>query len=177
MLEDTQIVKLVYPTHHHFSSISPGTREHHHGCTEQEVLPRSRVGTGHASTSAHLQTMGMPPPPHRSFCCLAQCPLPSILFQSGAGMWIYGGWSPHNMGMHHSFMSYSSPLPLLFRILCKIQEDQANVILIAPTWPQQVWYTYLLHQDYPPTPFVYTWWQSLLFTAPWTVILFLYIHS
>jgi hypothetical protein len=43
------------------------------------------------------------------------------------------------------------PFPLLAKVLQKIQEDQATMILIAPNWPRREWYPCLLELmiDYP----------------------------
>ncbi|XP_068092232.1 uncharacterized protein [Hyperolius riggenbachi] len=35
------------------------------------------------------------------------------------------------------------PIPLLSRVIKKIVQDQARVILIAPLWPKRPWFTYL----------------------------------
>lgn len=39
------------------------------------------------------------------------------------------------------------PFPLIHRVLLKIRRDHARVILIAPAWPHQHWYTSLLHMS------------------------------
>ena len=43
------------------------------------------------------------------------------------------------------------PFPLLPKVLLKIREDKANVILVAPWWPQRSWTSLLLDlvRDFP----------------------------
>lgn len=62
-----------------------------------------------------------------------------LLLQSGNESICPGQCSPHpwNRDLLYTF----SPLPLLFKVLLKI--DRAHVIVIAPTCPRQTWYPYL----------------------------------
>ncbi|KAJ1176911.1 hypothetical protein NDU88_002178 [Pleurodeles waltl] len=42
------------------------------------------------------------------------------------------------------------PIPLIPRVLRKVRQDQAQVILVAPDWPRRVWYTDLLQLSQCP---------------------------
>lgn len=55
-----------------------------------------------------------------------------------------------NWGLAYAF----PPLPLIPRVLAKIREEKANVILIAPFWPKRAWFTLV---------------RSLLITEPWVL--------
>lgn len=44
------------------------------------------------------------------------------------------------------------PTPEIHRVLLKIKKDKANVILIAPGWPWQHWFSTLLERSITPSP-------------------------
>jgi hypothetical protein len=56
-----------------------------------------------------------------------------------------------SMSWRNLYVYAFPPFPLLPKVLQKVQEDQAMMILIAPNWPRREWYPCLLELmiDYP----------------------------
>lgn len=50
------------------------------------------------------------------------------------------------VGAHVRLIYAFPPIPLIHKVLIKIKHNKANMILIAPTWPQQQqhWFSMLL---------------------------------
>ena len=51
---------------------------------------------------------------------------------------------------HHLFGYAFPPTVLIPRVLNKLVRDKATIILIAPRWPERVWYSTLLHLSVHP---------------------------
>ncbi|KAG6935305.1 hypothetical protein G0U57_015145, partial [Chelydra serpentina] len=59
-------------------------------------------------------------------------------------------------------LSYAfPPFPLVHRVLLKLRRDRARLILIAPAWPRQHWYTTLLELSVT-TPITLPLWLDLI---------------
>ncbi|KAJ1124818.1 hypothetical protein NDU88_003267 [Pleurodeles waltl] len=110
------------------------------------VLGRPRVASPSRSSPFDLPDVGVSS--DRSVCHPGELALSVVLQPPVSGAGIFGGRVSENPVRPVALRI--SPIPLIPRVLRKIRQDRAQVILIAPDWPRTVWYSDLLQLSLCP---------------------------
>ncbi len=119
----SQANSIVQPTSSH---VSPPFRENGNS------TPRYSSWFGDASET--LRYTFLPPRTRPTASCFTPCPRgPSVQMR-----WLAHSW-PQGL-RKYAF----SPVSLLTQTLCKVREDEEQVLLVAPYWPNRTWFTELM---------------------------------
>ncbi|KAJ1083692.1 hypothetical protein NDU88_003847 [Pleurodeles waltl] len=116
------------------------------GRSQSSLLSRSRVASPSGPGPLHLRDVGFAS--GGSICHSGERVLSVVLQPPVSDARSVGGRVSDVL--ERTVALRVSPIPLILRVLRKVRQDQAQVILVAPDWPRRVWYTDLLQLSQCP---------------------------
>lgn len=131
-------MELVYSQPHpNFSSLLPGHTKHVGQWPQQALLPGLWIGVGLLVSQSHFCELGHSK--SASLCHNYEQEAQTILLERGFGPSLTGRCFPHlwMRGLLYAFL----PMALRLKVVNKIKQDKAKIIVIVRTWPRQPWYS------------------------------------